>query len=543
MSLQPKSFPALPESTARIARRAFRRGNLYLTIGDQIGVLWNDEDWQSLYAVQGAPGFSPAQLLMVLIFQALENLSDRQAAENVRGRIDWKYALHLPLENDGFDYSVLSEFRNRLIEQQVGLQVLDGVLGRLRGLGLLKEGRQRTDSTYVLQAPRTLNRLQLVVETMRMVLEDLAANFPLWLAPIAQGHWAKRYLRGWQALRVPRGQKAREELAEDVGKDGWYLLDQIRAESTPKEIREHPSVLRLAEVWAQQYEPESGHWRPSGTLPAGKELVQTPHDPESRYGEHGGEGWQGYTLHITETTDPKAPRLITHVAVTPAAGADVSQLEPIQESLVERGFAPQEQVVDQGYMAGHVIKESRERGIDLIGRVQGNTTWQGRQQGVTPEQFAIDWQNKQARCPEGQEARVWKESLNHYGQPVVEIRFPKAACAVCASRERCTRSSRGRSLKLSLDFPSLQEARARQETDAFKKVYAKRSGIEGTLSHVAREHGARQCRYLGLWKTQLQEVLVATAINLERASCWLMGHRPAPTRVSHLSTLATRASA
>lgn len=88
MSLQPIPFPALPDDTARVARRALRRGNVYLTFGDQIGVLWSDEEWSILYGMQGPAAVSPAPLVLVLIFQALENLSDRQAAEAVRVRID-----------------------------------------------------------------------------------------------------------------------------------------------------------------------------------------------------------------------------------------------------------------------------------------------------------------------------------------------------------------------------------------------------------------------------------------------------------------------
>lgn len=544
MSLQPAPFPTLPDDTARVARRAFRRGNLYLTFGDQVGVLWTDEDWSALYAIQGPAALSPTQLVLVLIFQAVENLSDRQAAEAVRARIDWKYALHLPLEHEGFDFSVLSEFRDRLIAHQQGQVILDRLLERLRALGLLKEGRQRTDSTYVLQAPRMLNRLELVIETMRGVLEDLAEAYPQWIAGIVPPSWLLRYARGWQALRLPREKKAREQLAEEVGQDGRYLLGQMDAADAPEGTRERPWVQRLAAIWAQQYDEETGHWRSGGNLPAGKDLLQTPYDPESRYGEHGGEGWQGYTLHLTETTDPQAPRLITQVTVTEAAGADVSQLTPIQESLVERGFAPQEHLTDQGYMAAHTIKESRARGIDLIGRVLDNTAWQAKaEQGITPGQFIIDWQNQQARCPQGQQAQTWSPSHDDYGRPIVHIRFPAAACASCASRERCTRSQRGRSLKLSPDFPLLQEARARQKTLPFKELYAKRSGIEGTLSHATREHGARRCRYIGLWKTQLQEVLVATAINLERAAQWLMGERPATTRVSNLARLSLSVAA
>ncbi len=179
MSLQPMGFPSLPEMTARVARKAFRKGNLYLTIGDQIGAIFTDEDFADLYAPEGSPGAAPAQLMLVLIFQALENLSDREAAEAVCGRIEWKYALHLELDDPGFHFALLGEFRERLVRQAAVTRVLDRVLERLQALQLLKErGKQRTDSTYVLSATRSLNRLELVQETMRLALEAVAVVAP-----------------------------------------------------------------------------------------------------------------------------------------------------------------------------------------------------------------------------------------------------------------------------------------------------------------------------------------------------------------------------
>ena len=117
--------------------------------------------------------------------QFLENLSDRQAADAVRGRIDWKYALSLDLEDEGFDFSVLSEFRSRLIEGSQDKQILDKMLSRFRELGLLKSrGKARTDSTHILAAVKELTRLEHLEETLKSALNALALKAPAWLEEI-----------------------------------------------------------------------------------------------------------------------------------------------------------------------------------------------------------------------------------------------------------------------------------------------------------------------------------------------------------------------
>lgn len=541
MSLQPKPFPDLPENTARVARRAFRRGNTYLTIGDEIGQIFEDEDFEDLYAVEGAPALSPAQLVLVLIFQAMEGLSDREAVEAVQARMDWKYALHLDLEDAGFDASVLSEFRGRLVRYEASQRVLDRVLERMRGLSLLKErGRQRTDSTYVLGATRTLSRLELVMETMRLVLEEMAIIAPGWLREVAQPHWVKRYSMVWRGSRLPKSKAKRAELAASVGEDGAYLLEAIGQEGAPEELEGLPTVQVLKEVWEQQYEKgtEGWRWRPVGTLPAGEDLIDTPHDLEVRYTNRKGKAWRGYCVHFTETCDADSPRLITHVEVTTATQPDVAAVEPIHQALQQRDCLPQKHLMDAGYIAGHILIDSqKDYGVEVVGPVARNTTWQAREGGFTPERFAIDWEGQVAICPEGQVSCGWSESQNEFGQPVVHIRFAAAHCNICSSHARCTRARTGRSLKLSPYFPAIVAARKRQDTEAFRREYALRSGVEGTVSEAVRKHAARTSRYIGQQKTWLQEILLAAAINLERAARWLMGYRPASTRTSRFATL------
>src|ERR671938_1181928 len=163
MSLHPQHpIGSVPKHTARIARAAFPKSNPYLTLRDTLGTVFTDRDFADLYPEQGQPGYPPWRLALVTLMQFREGLSDRQAAEAVRARIDWKYLLGLELSDPGFDFSVLCEFRERLLTGGAPERLLERPLQTCRELGLLKaRGRQGTDSTHVLAAVRTINRLEL----------------------------------------------------------------------------------------------------------------------------------------------------------------------------------------------------------------------------------------------------------------------------------------------------------------------------------------------------------------------------------------------
>ena len=166
MSLQPQPAYPIPDETRRVAHAAFPKGALCLRLVEVLGQLYRDDQFAAWFPTRGQPAASPARLALVLVLQYVEGLSDRQAADAVRSRIDWKYALGMELTDPGFDHTVLSEFRARLLTKDAERLLLDILLERLRKLGLIKRrGRQRTDSTYVLAAVRRLNRLERVGET------------------------------------------------------------------------------------------------------------------------------------------------------------------------------------------------------------------------------------------------------------------------------------------------------------------------------------------------------------------------------------------
>ena len=149
------------------------------------------------------PAIPPWRLALVSVMQFAENLSDRQAAEAVRARIDWKYALSLPLADSGFHYSVLSEFRDRLLQGSLESKLLDTFLELCQQLGYLRtRGRQRTDSTHVLGAVKVLNSLELVGETLRHALNVLATVVPEWLKQQVKPEWFDRYGQRMEDYRL-----------------------------------------------------------------------------------------------------------------------------------------------------------------------------------------------------------------------------------------------------------------------------------------------------------------------------------------------------
>src|ERR687884_1596523 len=319
MSLRPEPIGPVPEETARIARAAFRRGNVYLRLRDELGTIYTDEAFAALFPTQGQPAEAPWRLALVTVLQFAEGLSDRQAAEAVRSRIDWKYALGLPLADPGFDYSILSEFRARLIAGGAEQRLLDRFLEQCQARGFLKaRGRQRTDSTRVLGALRQLNRLECVGETLRQALNAIATIAPEWLRALAPPEWFDRYARRIEDARLPTKPEERQQYAEVIGADGTYLLEAVYAADAPGPLRELEAVQILRRVWVHQYETVDGHlhWRDPKNSPPPAIRLDTPYEPEARYGTKRTTSWVGYKVHLSETCDPEDPHLIPQVQTT-----------------------------------------------------------------------------------------------------------------------------------------------------------------------------------------------------------------------------------
>src|SRR3954471_14814979 len=546
MCLHPNPIGEIPSETARVARAAFPKGTVVMRLRDEFSTLYQDEDFRSLYPSKGQPALAPWHLALITVFQFLEHLSDRQAADAVRARIDWKYALGLELTDPGFHFSVLAEFRARFVAGQAEHRLLDTMLERFKARGLVKaHGKQRTDSTHVLGAVRDLHLLELVGETLRATLDDLAAVVPDWVRALAPPVWFERYAHRVEDCRLPKSQEKREALALEVGADGFRRLDALDAPTAPTAARDVAMVRTLRDVWRIHYARDDGRprWRAGSELPPVGDRLQSPYDPEMHYSTKRKLEWSGYKVHLTETCDDDAAHVITHVKTCPAMEPDMTSTAEIHERLAAKELLPDEHFVDSAYVdAALLVDIRRDHDVSLEGPVRSVSSWQSRAgQGYDLSRFSIDWERERVTCPQGKVSVSWRVARDTDGSPRINARFGRADCGACAAREFCTPAKEPRRsvyFHPRAEYEALNAARARMSDPAWKKRYRIRAGVEGTLSQGVRAFGMRRSRYIGLAKTALQQVCTAAAINVSRIVHWLDGLPRAKTRVTRFAALA-----
>ena len=549
MSLKSQPVYAVPADTERVAKATFKKGNPYLTLHDELGPIFQDSDFAEQFSNTGQPGVPPWRLALVTIMQFREQLSDRQAAEAVRSRIDWKYLLRLDLTDTGFDHSVLSEFRDRLLKGNLEHLLLDKLLERCAQLGLVKGGgKQRTDSTRILGAVRDLNRLEVVGESVRAALNDLAVLAPDWLQQIAPEDWYARYGRRIEDYRLPSKKAERIAYAEQVGADGAYLLECLSESKYAEEGFALSTVQTVQSLWTYHYkevEEEDGivlRWKSNKELTVRETpCIESPYDVEVLYRRRCGTTWTGYIAHLSETCDDDSVHLVTHVMTTDARSHEAQCIEGIHDALIAKQLRPAEHYVDAAYVDALLLASEQNKGIETVGPARVDPSWQSRTEGAySTDQFKIDWENKQVICPQGKVSREWKAHIRTNGDPYLYARFRLKDCAACQSIDLCTKATAGyRSLSL-LPRPAheaLAKARAQQRTKAGQKRYRRRAGIEGTISQGVRSCGLRRSRYIGQAKTHLQNVAVGAALNIDRLFNWFQGVPLAKTRISHFSAL------
>ena len=592
MSMQPAAWPEPdPQITAAIASMYHGRKTprpLAVQIRDRLGEWLHDEEFASAFGDRGRPGWSPSRLALVTVLQRAEKLTDRQAADAVRMRLDWKYLMGLPLDDPGFDDSVLSEFRGKVAGAELEQAVLDALLEQLAADGLVAEGgKQRTDSTHVVAAVAALNRLELAGEAVRAALEALTAAHPDWLEQrVCVPDFARRYGTPMTSWRPPASQAQRDKLAIAYARDGYALLEAVYDPPAPAWLREIPAVGILRQVLLQNYTRaisadgreviKRREKEPEGDgLPHGKARIASPYDTDARWGVKREQSWLGYKLHVTETCDdappcgcvhcpgaggtdssepggPGAgstghvagcaseafPNLITHVETTDATVPDSQMTSVIDDGLAGKGLAPGRHHVDSGYLsAALAVSEAARHGIALAGPLLADTSAQARAgAGYARADFIIDYDRQAVTCPQGKTATSWTPCAQR-GKDAIVAQFSAADCGPCPARSLCTKGKRRQLTLPPRDMAEAQAAaRAAEKTIPFQADYARRAGVEGTM-HQTTAHGARRARYRGLAKTRLDHVYMACALNLLRLEAYWNGTPLDRRRTTHLARL------
>ena len=255
MSMEARGLEPIPEETRRLIRGLGPKGTMVTQLRDALGPIYSDEPFSHLFPKRERAAEAPWRLALVTVLQAIEGLTDRQAAEFVHTRIDWLYALALPLEDPGFDYTILSDFRQRILSAQAQNLVLEPILQLCRERGWLKaRGKKSTDATAVLARVQVLSSLESMGEGMRDTLNAIAEQEPDWLQAHLNPEWFDRYVDRFELARLPKSETQRQLLRQLVGQDVADLLASIDEGSTPEPVRSLPEVTLLRQVFAQHYE-------------------------------------------------------------------------------------------------------------------------------------------------------------------------------------------------------------------------------------------------------------------------------------------------
>ncbi len=394
---------------------------------------------------------------------------------------------------------------------------------------------------------RQVNRLELVGETLRAALNEIATVAPEWLKQKISEDWYERYRWRFDDYRLPKKKNEREQMAQQIGLDGHNLLDQVWGiKDEELGLRHLWSVEVLRRVWIQQYTfiNQQLVWRSPDSigLPPNSICIESPYDIEARNSSKRGMNWTGYKVHFTETCEPKNPNLITNVETTPATTPDAEMTSTIHQKLADKNLLPDEHLVDAAYVDAYQLVEShQDYQVSLIGPVAVDTSWQAKSQmGFDVSTFIIDWEQQIVQCPQGHLSRLWRNSHDTNGNPLIEVVFDRHTCGACPVRNNCTSSAQApRKLKLrpQAEYQALAARRREQLTTEFKQTYAYRAGIEGTISQAVRRFDLRRTRYWGLAKTHVQNVATACAINLSRYFASSNHLAKAQTRQSALAAL------
>jgi hypothetical protein len=516
------------------------QGSLFESLGSIAADLFDDKDKYKLFARKvwpllaakreelaqcyepdnGRPGIEPVVLLGVLIFQFLERVPDRQAAELVKYHLGWKLALNMKLGADGFHPSTLVHFRQRLLEAGKSDLALRAVLEALEKEGFIaKRSKQRLDSTHILGAVARLSALECVRETLALALEELDGNLPESQRPQFWEQLWERYVES--KLDYKSAEETLQSKRRQAGADCLRLLDWL--EPLGAELREAKRVVLLREVFSQQYEVEqSGKIEPVKVHGTG--VVQNPHDPEAQWSAKGQgkqkKDWVGYKVQVAETIgsqeDPS--RFITSVVSQRATESDDAGLPATLQKQQSLGLEePKELYADGAYISGKAIHQAKEAGWELVGPAQPSAGRKDLEKAYRIEAFDIRIRERKALCPAGKTSTNCSKLTEEKGGKVT-YRFEFGSqCHACAHSVGCVANDQAhRTIAVGAYHEAIQQRRIEQQSQEFQLRMHQRNAIEGTISELVRGHGLRRARYRGFAKVDLQNQFIAAACNIKR---------------------------
>lgn len=497
---KPRSKPQLSFETAYVCDDAagIPPEHWSRSFFEQILCAFDDGQFVDLYEERGRYPVSPSLLACVTILQYMFRVTDRAAVENTIMRRDWRIALGIGADYEGFDPSVLCRFRQRLVAHGGSREIFRTVLRRLEELKLLTGRRRlRVDATHVVADVARLSRAEMIQEAMRVVVCDAYRRYPQLRESL---EFMQLHVAYGEEVWIGGGSSGEEKLTT-LGRAGYRLLILCGK-------REVKGIAVLAQILDQNYivtDEEGPKPRAPDERPGDR--IVTPHDPDVGSGKKRDKKWLGDKAHFVETADEGRPNFVTDVVVTGPRAEDSTMLSDIAQRSRFGMSEADTLIADGGYASARNSRELAEMGLDLISPPRGN-----HRRGQIPlSDFKIDFERQVAVCPEGHESVVWSPRGR-----MIYIRFPAETCARCPRRRECTDSKQGRTLAPSRDYEQLMRDRRRCTTEEFANLYRLRAPIEATISEMVHCCGLRRSRYRGAPFRALHVLLSATALNVRR---------------------------
>jgi len=516
------------------------QGSLFESLGSLAANLFSDEDRYKLFATKiwpllaksreelsacyvldnGRPGVEPVILLGVLIFQFLERVPDRQAAELVKYHLGWKLALNLDLNFKGIHHTTLSYFRDRLVANGKADLAMRVIGEGLQAAGLVKKrDKQRLDSSHIVGAVARLSALECVRESLALALEELKPQLKTERQPEFWDLLWERYVES--KLDYKSSEETLRTKQHQAGNDCLQLLQWL--EPCSSELREGKQVALLRKVFAQQFVvQEAGKVEAVKVHATG--VVQNPHDPEAQWsakgkGKHKQE-WVGYKVQIAETVPKQEGQIgfITSVVTQRATESDDPGLEATLAKQEQLGLErPSELYVDGAYISANSISQAKEEGWDLMGPAQPPPT--NKAQVYRIDAFDVSITERKAVCPQGKTSTECSRlTEGDSGKVTYRSEFGRH-CRNCALRNLCVPDGQAhRMIRVGALHETLQQRRREQQSQEFKLRMHQRNAVEGTISELVRAHGLRRARYRGFARVDLQNQMIAAACNIKR---WL----------------------
>jgi IS5 family transposase len=485
---------------AALCRQLVPEGTVEAFLADHRQELFPDELFEDLFpSGRGRPSVPADVIASVMVLQALEGLSDRDAARALTDRISWKVACGLALDDPGFHPTVLTYWRGRLRASERPERIFDAVRSVVDATGVLKgRTRRALDSTLLDDAVATQDTVSQIISAIRRVRREVpeATGVPL---------GAHDYDGGPKPVIAWDDPVAKHTLVSSLVADANALLEALQSDALTPEQRDAVGLLAL--VAGQDVEPgeDPGTWRIAQKV-APDRVISTV-DPEARHMHKSKSSYRdGYKAHVAVEPDTG---IITRAALTPATAAD----GPTGVTLLEGEASGLEVLADSAYGSGETraaLERARHRAtikpIPLRSAVPG---------GLTIDDFAIDTTAGTVTCPQGHTVPIARKGGASFG--------PR--CRDCPLRDRCTRSPRGRKITVHPHYDLLVAARRHSEAEEFKVPYRRhRPMVERSIAWLVAD-GHRRVRYRGVARNQFALSMRVAAINLRRLINLGLGHR------------------